>query len=56
MTQLATALAKLRTDLDIAITLARQSGVPSRAIADILEQRTETCRQHQALMTPSSYV
>jgi hypothetical protein len=56
MTKQALALRKLRTNLDVVLTLARQAGVSSRAIADILETQAETYHQNQALTAPSSYV
>jgi hypothetical protein len=55
MSKQAAALAKLRTDLEVAITGARHSGVPSRQIGDLLEKQIALARQYTMLTTPSSY-
>jgi hypothetical protein len=53
MTDKSTAFAKLRTDLDVAITRARQSGIDSRLIGEILERQAALSREHFALTAPT---
>ena len=46
------AIAKLRLDLAGAVSSARQAGIDSREIANILEQHVDIWRQNDAMMRP----
>jgi len=46
------ATAELRLDLAGAVSSARQAGIDSREIANILEQHVDIWRQNDAMMRP----
>ncbi len=47
--------AKMADAIDVAITLAREAGVPAHLIVDMLEQRANAVRQQDAMMKPIGY-